>query len=79
MAAMFPLGILVAVLLLPVAVVFCHFPATLTLERAIPASHKVELGQLIARDRIRHGRLLQSSTGVVDFPVEGTFDPFLVG
>jgi hypothetical protein len=29
---------------------------------------------------VRHGRMLQSSgVGVVDFPVQGTFDPFLVG
>lgn len=76
---MAPLGILVAVLLLLVAAVMGHFPVTLTLERAIPASHKVELSQLIARDRVRHGRLLQSAAGVVDFSVEGTYDPFVVG
>ncbi|ESR37638.1 hypothetical protein WN944_027715 [Citrus x changshan-huyou] len=76
---MAPLGILVAVLLLLVAAVMGHLPVTLTLERAIPASHKVELSQLIARDRVRHGRLLQSAAGVVDFSVEGTYDPFVVG
>lgn len=48
------------------------------LERAFPTSHGVEMSQLRERDRVRHGRILQSS-GVVDFPVEGTYDPFLVG
>ncbi|XP_019162204.1 PREDICTED: uncharacterized protein LOC109158762 [Ipomoea nil] len=49
-----------------------------TLERAFPTSHGVEMSQLRERDRVYHGRILQSS-GVVDFPVEGTYDPFLVG
>lgn len=81
MAAVLPLclGILVAVLLLSVAVVMGHLPVALTLERAIPANHKVELSQLIARDGVRHGRLLESAAGVVDFSVEGTYDPFIVG
>ncbi|XP_055836250.1 aspartic proteinase 36-like isoform X1 [Solanum dulcamara] len=53
---------------------------TLQLERAFPTSHGVELSQLKARDRVRHGRILQQfPNGVVDFPVEGTYDPFLVG
>lgn len=53
---------------------------TLPLERAFPTSHGVELSQLKARDRVRHGRILQQiPSGVVDFPVEGTYDPFLVG
>ncbi|KAL5830982.1 hypothetical protein ACOSQ4_016336 [Xanthoceras sorbifolium] len=77
--AIFWVQIMIAVVLLPVAVVLCHFPATLTLERAVPPSQELELSQLVARDRIRHGRLLQAVSGVVDFPVEGTFDPFLVG
>ncbi|TXG73729.1 hypothetical protein EZV62_002308 [Acer yangbiense] len=71
--------IMFAVVLLPAAVVLCHFPSTLTLERAIPPSHELELSQLVARDRIRHGRLLQSANGIVDLAVEGTFDPFVVG
>lgn len=58
-------------------------PLTMNLERAFPTSHGVELSQLKARDRLRHGRLLQQSytppNGVVDFSVDGTFDPFLVG
>ncbi|KAL3849609.1 hypothetical protein ACJIZ3_011491 [Penstemon smallii] len=51
---------------------------TLTLERA---NHEgFELSQLRDRDRVRHGRFLQQqTTGVVDFPVEGTYDPYLVG
>ncbi|KAL2536181.1 Eukaryotic aspartyl protease family protein [Forsythia ovata] len=51
---------------------------TLTLERA---SHEgAELSQLRDRDLIRHGRILQQRPpGVVDLPVEGTYDPFLVG
>lgn len=66
----------VAVLLSCAAVVLCSFPATLTLERAFPTNHKVQLSQLRARDRVRHGRML---SGVVDFPVGGTFNPYLVG
>lgn len=54
-------------------------PATLTLERAFPSNHGVELSQLRARDMFRHRRMLQSSNGVVDFPVEGTFNPYEVG
>ncbi|KAK2643500.1 hypothetical protein Ddye_025263 [Dipteronia dyeriana] len=71
--------IMFAVVLLPAAVVLCHFPSTLKLERAIPPSQELELSQLVARDRIRHGRLLQSANGIVDLPVAGTFDPFVVG
>ncbi|XP_068651956.1 aspartic proteinase 36-like isoform X2 [Aristolochia californica] len=52
------------------------FPATLKLERAFPVRGNVELSDLRIRDRARHGRLLQ---GVVDFPVEGSSDPFTVG
>ncbi|RAL37513.1 hypothetical protein DM860_000207 [Cuscuta australis] len=51
-----------------------------SLERAFPTSHRVELSLLRERDRVRHGRMLQSFPGgVVDFPVQGTYDPFLVG
>ncbi|CAL1404122.1 unnamed protein product [Linum trigynum] len=58
-----------------------YFPAALSLERGIPQpSRRVGLGQLSARDSVRHRRMLQSTSGgVVDFPVQGTFDPFLVG
>ncbi|XP_062105194.1 aspartic proteinase 36-like [Humulus lupulus] len=71
--------IAVAAVLLPAAVVLCDFPATLMLERAFPSNHGIQLSQLVARDRLRHGRVLQSLDGVVDFRVEGTFDPFVVG
>lgn len=65
--------------LLPAAVLSYGFPAALKLERGIPANHEMELSQLKARDKARHGRLLQSLGGVIDFPVDGTFDPFVVG
>lgn len=61
------------------ALVVCDFPTTLTLHRAIPLKDRVELSQLIAHDRARHGRLLQSIDGVVDFPVMGTYNPYRVG
>ncbi|CAA3003292.1 aspartic ase 2 [Olea europaea subsp. europaea] len=52
----------------------------LTLERAFPADQKVELEALKARDRVRHARILQNfAGGIVDFPVVGTSDPYLVG
>lgn len=80
MAALFPAGILIAAFLFPAAVaISSSFPATLTLERRIPPSHLVELNHLRERDSFRHRRLLQSTFGVVDFPVQGTFNPFLVG
>ncbi|XP_019150478.1 PREDICTED: aspartic proteinase-like protein 2 isoform X2 [Ipomoea nil] len=60
------------------AVLYGEGTLSFTLERAFPTSHGVEMSQLRERDRVRHGRILQSS-GVVDFPVEGTYDPFLVG
>ena len=80
MGAAIPAGIVIAaVLLLPTAVVMGSFPGTLTLERGIPAAHKMELSELRERDRVRHRRMLQQFVGVVDFPVQGTFDPFRVG
>lgn len=84
MAATFLAKLLItAVVLLPSAVVLCSFPATLTLERAFPTNHRVELSQLRARDGVRHGRMLQQSSsgggGVINFPVGGTFDPYIVG
>ncbi|KAF5937662.1 hypothetical protein HYC85_025168 [Camellia sinensis] len=78
-AVAFSLFLAFSAVVFPAAVVLCGFPATLTLERAFPTSHGVELNRLIARDRLRHDRILQSSSGVADFPVEGTYDPFLVG
>ncbi|KAK1296647.1 Aspartic proteinase-like protein 2 [Acorus calamus] len=67
------------------------FPTALRLEKASPprtAGGEIKVDELVARDRARHGRLLrgrrlQSSVsavgGVVDFPVEGSADPFTVG
>ncbi|KAI9086161.1 hypothetical protein K1719_031882 [Acacia pycnantha] len=54
------------------------FQTSLTLKRAFPSNHGVELSQLRAQDGLRHRRMLQSSNGVVDFSVSGTFDPFQV-
>ncbi|KAL6967117.1 hypothetical protein U1Q18_032921 [Sarracenia purpurea var. burkii] len=78
-AAGFSIFLAFSAVVFPAAVVLCGFPATLTLERAFPTSHGLELSQLRERDMVRHRRILQSSPGVVDFPVEGTFDPYLVG
>ncbi|CAA0832628.1 Eukaryotic aspartyl protease family protein [Striga hermonthica] len=52
----------------------------LSLERA----NHIGLGvsQLRDRDRVRHGRFLQQqqqALGIVDLPVQGTYDPYLVG
>ncbi|TVU34909.1 hypothetical protein EJB05_16765 [Eragrostis curvula] len=58
-------------------------PAALRLERALP--HKgVPMRHLMERDRARHARrgLLGGSAavaGVVDFPVEGSANPYMVG
>lgn len=79
MAVTFPAGIVIAAVLFPVTLVLSSFPATLTLERGIPPRHRLELNQLKMRDGFRHRRILQSVGGVVDFPVQGTFNPFLVG
>lgn len=76
------LVLVLAGVVLPAAMVLCgEMGLTFQLERAFPTSHGVPLNELLARDRSRHGRFLQQSSlgGVVDFPVEGTYDPFLVG
>jgi hypothetical protein len=57
-------------------------PAALRLERAVP--HKgVALEELKRRDAARHRvsrrRLLGGVAGVVDFPVEGSANPYMVG
>lgn len=52
----------------------------LSLERILPVNGKVELEELRARDKARHARMLQSfGGGIVDFPVVGSSDPYLVG
>ncbi|XP_022747741.1 aspartic proteinase-like protein 2 isoform X4 [Durio zibethinus] len=59
------------------SVVYC---AVIPLERAFPLNKRVELSQLVARDQLRHSRILQGLlVGVVDFSVQGSSDPFLVG
>ncbi|KAF9597565.1 hypothetical protein IFM89_019883 [Coptis chinensis] len=68
---------------LPSVLVYAGFPATLTLERSFH-NGAVELNQLKDYDRLRHGRMLQTSivnnnNGVIDFPVDGSSDPFTVG
>ncbi|GKV45377.1 hypothetical protein SLEP1_g52468 [Rubroshorea leprosula] len=68
MKVAFRVGILLAALILSVAVVLGEFQTTFELKRAIPLSHQLDLSQLRARDAVRHGRLLQSSGGVVDSP-----------
>lgn len=54
------------------------FQAGLRLERALP-TRGVRLDHLLARDRARHGRSLLGTSGVVDFPVEGSANPFTFG
>ncbi|OIW15792.1 hypothetical protein TanjilG_04327 [Lupinus angustifolius] len=70
-----------AVAVLTVAVVVVSgSPATMTLERAFPSNDGVELSHLRARDMFRHRRMLKSSNvSVVDFSVQGTFNPYEVG
>lgn len=81
MAAVFRAWVVITLVITEAAVVMGGFPATFKLERSIPlASLELELSELIERDRLRHGRLLESSSvGVVGFPVSGTYDPFIVG
>ncbi|KAJ8532789.1 hypothetical protein K7X08_015678 [Anisodus acutangulus] len=52
----------------------------LSLERLFPLNGKVEMEEIRARDKARHARMLQSfAGGIVDFPVVGSSDPYLVG
>ncbi|OMO90297.1 Peptidase A1 [Corchorus olitorius] len=62
MAAVFPAWVMMTVLLLEAVVVMGGFPTSLQLERRVPLpTHQLELSRLRERDRVRHGRLLQSS------------------
>lgn len=82
MAWNFAAGMLALVELFCLVVVLCRgLPATMTLQRAFPMSSDVDLSQLVARDMARHGRKLQSAAtgGVVNFPVHGTYNPFIAG
>ncbi|GMY25023.1 aspartic proteinase 36 isoform X4 [Fagus crenata] len=72
-----PFIFVLAVVVVPV--VYC---VLLPLERAFPLTHHgLQLDQLRARDRARHARLLQGSVsgGVVDFPLQGSSDPYVAG
>ncbi|KAH9671042.1 eukaryotic aspartyl protease family protein [Citrus sinensis] len=74
-----PRGLILAVLALLVQVSVVY-SVVLPLERAFPLSQPVQLSQLRARDRVRHSRILQGVVGgVVEFPVQGSSDPFLIG
>ncbi|XP_044473961.1 aspartic proteinase 36-like isoform X2 [Mangifera indica] len=67
----------VSALLVPLSVVYS---VVLPLERAFPVNHSLPLSQLRARDHARHPRILQGVTGgFVDFPVQGSSDPSLIG
>ena len=71
--------VIILVSFMSVSAVYCA--SLLHLERAFPLNnHGLELHQLKARDRLRHARLLQGFVGgVVDFSVQGSSDPYLVG
>lgn len=70
----------VAMEVLPDAAVFVGEGKSLTLTLERTSHNGVEMSQLRDRDRVRHVRFLQQQlTGVVDFQVEGTYDPFIVG
>ncbi|KAJ6331326.1 hypothetical protein OIU76_009831 [Salix suchowensis] len=74
-----PFLVIILLSFLSVSAVYCS--SLLHLERAFPLkNHGLELHQLRARDRLRHARLLQGFVGgVVDFSVQGSSDPYLVG
>ncbi|XP_062115694.1 aspartic proteinase 36-like isoform X2 [Humulus lupulus] len=66
--------VVAVVALLHTAALMHGFPSSsrMTLKRAFPTNHRVELSQLRARDALRHN-------SVISFPVGGTFNPSLVG
>ncbi|XP_034913655.1 aspartic proteinase 36 isoform X2 [Populus alba] len=74
-----PFLVIILVSFISVSAVYCA--SLLHLERTFPLNnHGLELHQLRARDRLRHARLLQGFVGgVVDFSVQGSSDPYLVG
>lgn len=80
MAATFPVGVLIATIVLFLsATVNCKFPMTLTLERVFPSNNGMQIRQLRALDNARHQRLLLQSSNDTDFPLRGTYDPFVCG
>ncbi|KAM5559654.1 aspartic proteinase 36-like [Rosa sericea] len=84
-ASLAPILALLAILTSPSLLPFTAATSAatfLSLHRAFPPTHhRVQLDRLRARDRARHGRLLQNVVvgGVVDFSVAGSSDPYLVG
>ncbi|KAF9680202.1 hypothetical protein SADUNF_Sadunf06G0096700 [Salix dunnii] len=74
-----PFVVITLLSFMSVSAVYCA--SLLHLERVFPLkNHGLELHQLRARDRLRHARLLQGFVGgVVDFSVQGSSDPYLVG
>ncbi|KAJ0982369.1 hypothetical protein J5N97_010624 [Dioscorea zingiberensis] len=76
------LPLILSVLSVVVVVDGGNSPTVLRLDRRLPAGMGPET--LIARDRARHARLLlgsssPSAASVVNFPVEGSGDPFTIG
>jgi hypothetical protein len=51
----------------------------MTLARAFPMTHRADMSQIKARDRSRHGRILRTTGSFIDFPVNGTYNPFIAG
>ncbi|GFZ17827.1 eukaryotic aspartyl protease family protein [Actinidia rufa] len=81
-AAGFSVFLAFSALALPAAVVLCGFPGGADSGEGLSDTTSqggLGMSQLRKRDRVRHRRFLQSYSGVVDFPVEGTYDPYLVG
>ncbi|CAI0469287.1 unnamed protein product [Linum tenue] len=73
-----PVLLLIILAAVPLSTVHCT--GVLHLERALPLNYPVPIEQLRAWDRARHARVLQGFVGgVVDFSVQGSPDPFLVG
>ncbi|CAI0407543.1 unnamed protein product [Linum tenue] len=70
--------LLIILAAVPLSTVSCA--SVLLLERALPLNYPVPIEQLRAWDQARHARLLQGLVGgVVDFSVQGSPDPSLVG
>ncbi|GAU15988.1 hypothetical protein TSUD_338590 [Trifolium subterraneum] len=75
-------SVLVIFAAMAVTLVYGGFPGNyLLLHRSIPLNHKLQLTTLKARDTARHARILQATDpgGILDFSVQGTSDPYLVG
>ncbi|PNY04020.1 aspartic proteinase-like protein 2-like [Trifolium pratense] len=75
--------VLVIFAAMAVTLVYGGFPGSYLLHRSIPLNHKVQLTTLRAHDTARHARILQATdppaAGILDFSVQGTSDPYLVG